>query len=181
MSKDSIWNLSYKRITAHDVDSLVDWLISETWPWHGSENPSEEQVRRWIESGKYTGDANRAFWIYLADESEPIGLIGLEELDDPTPIFDLRLRLAWRGKGLGKHILTWLTEYVFTQTDKHRFEGHTRIDNVAMQKVFLACNWVKEAHYRQSWPDGHGKFYDALTFAVLKSDWESDTITPVEW
>lgn len=43
---------------------------------------------------------------------EDAGLIRLMDLRDSTPVFDLRLRAQWRGKGLGGQALRWLTAYL---------------------------------------------------------------------
>ena len=40
----------------------------------------------------------------------------------------------------------WLINLI--QSDKHRIEGHTRGDNIAMRRVFKACGWVLEGYYR---------------------------------
>ncbi|GGY48925.1 hypothetical protein GCM10011297_22170 [Bacterioplanes sanyensis] len=85
-------------------------------------------------------------------------------------MFDLRISNEWRGHGIGKRVLSWLTHYVFTETAKHRLEAHTRADNIAMQKVLESAGWTKEAHYRQVWPTDDGSFVDAVTYAVLKQD-----------
>jgi hypothetical protein len=37
------------------------------------------------------------------------------DLGDSTPVFDLRLRAQWRGKGVGGQALHWLTAYLFTE------------------------------------------------------------------
>lgn len=37
------------------------------------------------------------------------------DLRDSAPVFDLRLRAQWRGKGLGGQALRWLTAYLFTE------------------------------------------------------------------
>ncbi|UYQ78362.1 hypothetical protein OF385_04205 [Glutamicibacter sp. JL.03c] len=37
-----------------------------------------------------------------------------------------------------------------------RFEGQTRVDKIGMRKVFLKAGFLKEAHYRMSWPADDG-------------------------
>ena len=181
-------SLRFRQIEDKDHDLLVQWITSDTWPHHLFENPTEDDVRKWIAEGKYNEPDYRAFFAFLADESQsnavvntPVAYTRLEELTDLTPVFDLRIRSDFRGKGLGRAVLNWLTRYVFTQTDKLRFEGHTRADNIGMQKVFRSCNWVQEAYYRQAWPDKSGGTHDAVAFAILKSDWENGTRTPIKW
>jgi RimJ/RimL family protein N-acetyltransferase len=160
---------------------LAHWIVEENWPFHGSEYPVLDQVCRSISEGFFSGEDNKTFWIYLKDQPEPVGIVCLHELTDITPIFDLRLKSAFRNRGFGRKIVNWLTQYVFTQTDRHRLEGHTRADNFAMQRVFKACGWVKEAYYRKAWPDSSGNYFDAVAYAMLKSDWETGAKTIIDW
>ena len=107
--------------------------------------------------------------------------MALHELSDWTPVFDLRLATAWRGQGLGRRVMPWLADYVFRETRTHRIEGHARAANLPMRRVFQACSWVKEGHHWQAWPDGNGRFHDAVTYALLRADWEGGKSTPVPW
>lgn len=50
-----------------------------------------------------------------------------------------------------------------------------------MRRTFRTCGYVKEAHYRQAWPGPAGTAYDAVGYAILRSDWQAGTITPPQW
>ncbi len=175
-------NLQLKLIsfTPDEKIRLANWISGETWPFHVNNNPTYDDVVKRIENGDFIEPENRTFWIMLPDNPEPAALVILQELSDPTPVFDLRIKGEFRGKGLGRLILDELTRLVFTTTEKHRMEGHTRADNIAMRRVFKKCGWVMEAFYRHSWPDAQGGFHDAVAYAILKSDWESGTTTPAD-
>ena len=62
-----------------------------------------------------------------------------------------------------------------------RIEGTTRQDNWAMRRAFRTCGYVKEAHYRQAWPGRDGRIYDAVGYAILRSDWQAGAITMPDW
>ena len=173
--------LTFKAYEDSEAEKLAQWISSGNWPFHGTECPTFDQVRQSISNGFYTGDDNKTFWIYLDSQPDPIGIICLNEFTDLTPVFDLRLKSSVRNRGLGRKVVHWLADYLFTQTDKHRIEGHTRVDNVAMRRVLKACDWVLEAYYRQAWPDEKGKYHDAVTYALLKSDWKTGTSTTIDW
>ena len=164
---------------AEDADGLATWLSTEEWPFHGNPQPTASEVAAMIEGGAFRSPDNAAFWIREGEER--IGLLVIRELDDPTPIFDLRVRATARGRGVGRQALRWLAEHVFTATRRTRIEGYTRADNLAMRRLFRACGWVKEAHHRQAWPDAQGRQHDTVGYALLRSDWENDTSTPVAW
>nr|WP_240506835.1 GNAT family protein [Thermoactinospora rubra] len=109
-------------------------------------------------------------------------MLRLQDLADDTPVFDLRVRQAHRGRGLGAAAVTWLTRYLFTELPGiRRIEGTTRQDNHAMRAVFRRCGYAKEAHYRQAWPGPDGKVYDSVGYAILRSDWLAGTVTPPHW
>jgi RimJ/RimL family protein N-acetyltransferase len=159
---------------------LAEFLTTEDWPYHSGAS-SAAQVRQQAAAGDYDNDQTRAFWIVTAAGTE-VGLIRLLDLGDDTPLFDLRIRTAYRGQGLGTRAVRWLTSYLFTEfPGTRRIEGTTRQDNQAMRRTFRACGYVKEAHYRQAWPDPGGTIYDAVGYAILRSDWQAGTITPPDW
>ncbi len=118
---------------------MIDWLTSDTWQYHIYSHLNRESVRKWIDEGKFTGEKNRTFWVIL-NGKERIGMIRLFGLLDPlphAPQIDIRIRDPYRGKGIGKRALVWLTNHFFTITPEgRRIEGITRLDNFAMRKVF---------------------------------------------
>jgi RimJ/RimL family protein N-acetyltransferase len=169
--------LSFIPFQNYMIDDLVEFLTYETWPFHGQPNPTEESVRTSFQKGVYTENGNQTFWI--TESNEKIGMIRLFDLDDPTCLFDIRLKHDFRGNGLGVHILKLLTDHVFLNySDIIRIEGHTRSDNFAMRKTFFKSGFVKEAYHRQAWPQ-EGQLFDSVGYAMLRGDWENKTITEI--
>ncbi len=170
--------LSFEPFDPGDAESLVEWLCSETWPFHVSARPKPDEIRSRLEAGDFTGNT-RTFWVVL-DGTEKVGLIRLEDLSDLSPTRDFRVREAYRGRGIGERMVRRAAEYVFTAfPDKPRLEGQTREDNVAMQKVFERCGWVREAYYRKAWPAADGSLKDGIGYAILNDDWRRGETTPV--
>jgi RimJ/RimL family protein N-acetyltransferase len=173
-------DIGYRRFAPAEADLLAEFLTTEDWPYHEASATSAAQIRQQAAAGFYDNDQTRTFWIITGGTEA--GLIRLLDLGDDTPLFDLRIRAACRGQGLGTRALRWLTRYLFTEFPAiHRIEGTTRQDNHAMRRTFRKCGYVKEAHYRQAWPAPSGKVYDAVGYATLRSDWQTGTITPPEW
>jgi RimJ/RimL family protein N-acetyltransferase len=50
-----------------------------------------------------------------------------------------------------------------------------------MRRALRQCGYAKEAHYRQAWPAPDGTIYDAVGYAILRTDWRSGTVTMPEW
>lgn len=167
-----------------DGVALAQFLTSQQWPFHVHSSVSEEQILQSVREGNYSGENNHTFWIVGADEKR-IGIVRLFEMDDiedGAPVFDIRISSNFQGLGIGRSAVKWLTNYLFNGWPSlQRIEGTTRVDNVAMRKVFEFCGYVKEGHYRQSWPDEDGALKDTVSYAILRSDWLSGTRTPVKW
>ncbi|MFF9398865.1 GNAT family N-acetyltransferase [Streptomyces sp. NPDC014744] len=175
---------TYRRLVASDTGRLADFLINESWPFHGPTVLDRDAIHRRVRDGFYDGDDSRTFWI--TEDGEQVGLIRLFDLADVprggAPLFDLRIGGAHRGRGLGGQALTWLTHYLFTEfPDLRRIEGTTRQDNRAMRRTFLSSGYVKEAHYRDAWPGEQGRVHDAVGYAILRRDWLSGVTTPPDW
>ena len=163
---------------------LADWLSSKHWFYHSNPRLSRAEVLKWVDRGEFTGTNYQTFWI-IANPDQRVGLIRLFDLDDiedGAPMFDLRIQSEYRGQGIGKKALRWLTGYLFeTWSELERIEGSTRVDNFAMRKVFLQCNYVKEGHFRKAWATVDGKRLDSICYGILREDWINQTITPINW
>lgn len=162
-------------------EALVEFMTGNTFPFHGIASPTRQDVTQAIDGGRYRSEENDSYWV-LDDRGRRVGFLRFEDLSDDTPLFDLRLADDQRGHGLGRAALRAAAHWVFTtRPATQRFEGNTRADNVAMRKAFLACGWVKEAHYRRSWPSDDGELVDGVAYAILRHDWETGETTPVPW
>jgi RimJ/RimL family protein N-acetyltransferase len=170
--------IEFRRFRSGEADELADLLAGEVWPYHGAPRVDHADVLRRASEGYYDNASARTFWI--TQNGSPAGIVRLFDLDDGTPMFDLRVREPFRGKGIGTKALRWLTAYLFTELPSiNRIEGTTRQDNLAMRRLFRGCGYVKEAHYRQASPGAGGTVHDAVGYAILRSDWGTGTVTPV--
>ncbi len=157
---------------------LGEFLVSHDWPFHAGAVDRDLVTER-LRHGYYDGP-DRATFI-VTDGAQRVGLVRVEDLDDPTPTFDLRIASALRRQGHGTAALRELARWVFDTLDVERLEGTTRQDNVAMRRTFRAVGFVKEAHYRRGWPSHGGRLLDAVGYALLRTDWREGTTTSVDW
>ena len=155
-----------------DVEALVDLLTGEDWPFHAGGRPDRATLLDRVAGGYYDGPGARTFWV--VDGGERVGLLRLADLDDGTPLFDLRLRAPARGRGLGGAAVRWLTGYLFTELPgTSRIEATTRDDNAAMRRVLERAGWTQEARYRKAWPVPGGPPRDSIGYAILREEWDS--------
>ena len=167
--------------TGADRGALVDFMTRNVFPFHVRPRLTAADVEKAIDEGAYRDDDHDTFWVEDAEHGR-IGTLRLEDLTDPTPLFDLRLDGPFRGRGLGGAVLRAATDLVFgTMPHVHRFEGQTREDNVAMRRTFLRCGWLKEAHYREGWPVEGGEPVASVAYGSLRRDWATGTTTTFVW
>lgn len=163
-----------------DDDAFVAFLSTHEYPFHVRRRPTAADARARLADGLIDGPAAAGFWV-LADD-EVVGIVTLEDLDDDAPLIDLRLADDRRGQGIGTAALRVVAADTFGRfSSVRRLEGQTREDNVAMRRAFRRAGWVKEAHYREGWPVDGGRPLASVAYAILRSDWESGTVTPVPW
>lgn len=163
----------FTKFDAADGEALADFLARERWPFHAIEIVERADVLKRVAEGYY-GD--ETYWVEV--DGERVGIVRLFDLEDETPMFDLRISERHRGKGLGRAAVTWLTDRLFGEfAHVERIEGTTRQDNVAMRRVFRRCGYVKEAHYRKAWPDASGHKHDSVGYAILRRDWQTGETT----
>jgi RimJ/RimL family protein N-acetyltransferase len=157
---------------------LGEFLVGNSWPYHAG-TVDRGVVAARLGQGYYGGPGRAT--LVVTDGATRVGMVRVEDLDDPSPTFDLRIAATHRGRGIGTAALWELARWVFETYDVERLEGTTRQDNVAMRRTFRAVGFVKEAHYRRGWPTPDGRLLDAVGYALLRVDWRDGTRTPVDW
>lgn len=163
-----------------DRAELITFLHANRFPFHVNAEVSEAEAAQRIDRGGFDGPDNIGYWISCDDEH--CGYVVFAEMDDGTPLIDLRLADGWRGQGIGSTALAAATDLVFRRyPDINRIEGNTREDNSAMRRVFQKCGYVKEAHCRDAWPVFQGHPLAAVAYAILRRDWLTGETTPVNW
>ncbi|MFT2711803.1 GNAT family N-acetyltransferase [Clavibacter sp. Sh2126] len=166
-----------------DVDqdraALREFLTSNAFPFHMRSAPTAAEVDARLADGDFAGPEHEALWVQV-EGSGRVGLVVLDDLEDPGVLFDLRLAEPWRGRGLGVPVVRALTSHVFgSYPHVTRFEAQTRDDNRAMRRVLVRAGFVKEAHYRDGWPVAGGEPRPSVGYAILRRDHETGTTTPV--
>lgn len=167
--------------TGADRADLIAFLTSEEFPFHVRRTIARADAEAAVDAGAYRDGEHDTYWLEHAELGR-VGIVRLEDLEDPVPLFDLRIAGRFRDRGLGVPALRATTDHVFTTLPAvTRFEGQTREDNHAMRRVFVRAGWVKEAHYREGWPVEGGRPVASVGYGVLRRDWETGTTTPVPW
>ncbi len=170
-------SLSFPRALPEERDALAAFVAADTYPYNAVPAPTVASVAAQIDAGYYTG----TFWI-VRDAGVRVGIVQYQDASATHAEVHIRLHTPHRGRGIGTWAVAWLTDHLFrTYPAKHRVEGWTRADNRAMRSVFARCGYVEEAYLRQDFAMDDGTFHDKVGCAVLRTDWQSGTTTPVVW
>lgn len=170
-------DVSFSQIKIKDYKDLEKWLCSDTWDYFGKSKLTPEDFNE----SMFFNEKTKCFWV-IGEDRTKVGLIKIFDLNDPTPLFDIRLKTEFRSMGFGEKAVKWIVDYIFTTfKDKIRIEAFTREDNLAMRKILIKCGFAKEAHHRKAWNSDSGILFDAVGYGILKDDWQNKKLTPVNW
>ncbi|HEV7861279.1 MAG TPA: GNAT family N-acetyltransferase [Acidimicrobiia bacterium] len=164
-----------------DLDALVDLLSTEEWNFRVVPRFAPDEARTHLARGY--GEAGDITLVIEAGD-ELIGFVRAEKVGDEheDPQLDFRLRERFRGRGIGTEAARRITAVVFERCPStFRIEAQTRRDNIGMRTALLKAGYVLEAVYRKAWPDAGGEMVDGMGYAILRTDWESGSSTPVVW
>lgn len=117
-------------------------------------------------------DQVRAFWI--KENQSLAGIVrvfDLEDADEGSVLFDLRIAEECRGRGIGRAAVAQLVEMLFAEYPSlHRIEATTRFDNHAMRRVLESNQFVLEGQLRETWRSEDGTRHDTALYGRLRSD-----------
>jgi RimJ/RimL family protein N-acetyltransferase len=162
--------LSFSEIDAEtESTDVTAFLVAHEWHHHGQARLSLAEA-----AGVALGPADqvRAFWV--TQGLRKVGLIRLLDLDDVedgSARFDLRIAEGSRGQGVGKRAVSWLTQKLFSDYPSlHRIEATTRADNLAMRRTLEANHYRLEGRLRETWLSDEGLRHDTALHGRLRSD-----------
>jgi RimJ/RimL family protein N-acetyltransferase len=155
-----------------DLTPLAQFLAASDWPYHHEPSVDESWVRARLESGHFFGADAKSFLV--RDDTEQLLAFGrIFDLSDITPLLDLRVAAAARGRGVGTLALRGLTAWLFSEyPGAERLGGYTRHDNLAMRRVFEKCGYLQEAHHRRAWRVACADPVDCVGYAILRAEAE---------
>jgi len=130
----------------------------------------ERFVGRWPEDKHAARMADGEFRYLVADG---IGFAILHETwMRPQNIYLKRIAVHDAEKGNGKRLLAALTDWVFADTDTHRFWLEVVEDNPRARHVYRALGWTEEGLVREGFlDDATGARGSFVQMSVLKHEW----------
>ena len=166
--------LTFERVSTAEGAAIVAFLCSSDWPFHRVPRLSVDEAEAISVSNAQTD----SFWI--RDAGITVGLmrlLDLDDVDDGSPLFDLRIASEHRGRGLGTAAVKWLSDHLFGEyAVLHRIEATTRSDNAAMITTLDRCGYHLEGVLREAWKSPDGTHYDTMVFGLLRREWRGKAL-----
>jgi RimJ/RimL family protein N-acetyltransferase len=161
--------LTFQRVGATEANEIVSFLTGSDWPFHGVARLSVEEA----EAISVADAATSSFLIRRAGTAVGlVRLLDLDDVDDGSPLFDLRIASGHRGQGFGTAAVKWLSSYLFVEYPVlHRIEATTRSDNSAMIAVLERCGYHHEGLLREAWKGRDGLRHDTMVYGLLRPEW----------
>ncbi len=167
-------DLTYEKFSKKNSKLLINFLSSQVWSFHTDANLSKKEIEKKIKGGYYTKKDQVTFLV--KNKYNLVGffrVFGLKNIDNETPLFDIRIASKFRKKGIGSAVVKFMLHYVFKNYNLIRkVEGTTREDNMGMQKVFQKVGFTKVAQFRKDWKGKDGVWHDTIGYDILKEEFE---------
>lgn len=162
-----------RAIELSDADILRDMINDEEieqMMWGYSFPVAKHQQLKWIEN--LSGEKS-TFRAMIDADGMTVGTAILSDIDMRSGTAEIHIKLAKaseRGKGYGTDAVSALLRYAFNELRLNCIYCRVKEDNIASQKMFEKCGFIKEGClrarvYRQ------GRYYDFYEYSVLKSEY----------
>jgi RimJ/RimL family protein N-acetyltransferase len=163
-----------RAIEFEDADLLQQMINDEEieqMMWGYSFPVARHQQMKWIESLSAEKSVFRAM---IDMDGTAIGTVILSDIDMRNGTAEIHIKLAnacERGKGYGSDAISALVAYAFNELRLHCIYCRVKEDNIASQRAFEKCGFVKEGCLRSRVYRG-GKHYDFYEYSVLESEFK---------
>lgn len=165
--------------TPADADILEAWARSpEAKGEFNDFGPPQDDsfdIHQALAQGPLRNERNGQLIVERVADGQPIGTVGWHEVHyGPPPesrAWNIGISLIpeSRGHGFGGLAQRLLADYLFEQTDAHRVEAQTDVDNLPEQRALEKAGFVREGVVRGS-QFRAGAYHDLITYARLRDD-----------
>ena len=163
-----------RAIELSDADILRDMINDEEieqMMWGYSFPVAKHQQIKWLENLSAEQSTFRAM---VDVDGTAIGTIILSDIDLRSGTAEIHIKLAKsseRGKGYGTDATKALLRYAFDELRLSCVYCCVKEDNIASQKMFEKCGFIKEGCLR-SRVYRKGRHYDFYAYSILKSEFD---------
>lgn len=151
--------------------AMINDADVESMMWGYSFPVSENEQRNWINS---LSNNDTVFRGIIEAEGRGIGEIILTDIDLRNGNSEIHIKLAGkevRGKGYGTDAVKALVTYCFNELRLNCVYCRIKDDNIASQKLFSKCGFIKEGVLRER-VYKNGGYHDFYEYSILKGEFE---------
>jgi len=133
----------------------------------------EPFVGRWPEEKhRVAMDAAAFCYLVASDDEAPRGFAILHRSDmRPENLYIKRVAVHDADGGHGRRLLTALNDWVFGQTDTHRFWLEVVEHNPRARHIYESLGFVAEGVVREAYTVPDGTRASFIQMSILKPDW----------
>lgn len=165
-----------------DLHALASFTARNGFPFAPGDRLTVPDTLSLITAGALDAPDHEAWWL---DDSARgrVGLLAVAGVTGEEPSLSLHVDQRHRGRGLGTETLRLVIEKVFTEhPGARRLQGRASEDHRRIRQALARSGFVKEAHFRDTWPVPEGEPGRAtVVYAILRRDWETGMTTPVRF
>lgn len=175
--------LILRRFTTDDAKGMFEnWASDErvtkflTWQPHKSADETVELLKNWVDSYESLTTYN---WL-IEFEGKAIGNISVVRISERSENADLGycMGVNYWNKGLMTEAAKAVIEYLFEEVGMHKIRIKHAVKNPASGRVAQKCGLAYEGTERESFKAENGEFLDIASYAILKQEWQKNTIKP---
>ncbi len=136
---------------------------------------NREVDEAWFEG--YMQSRSRTIRCAICEDGELIGLISLLDIDRLAQCAQLGIMIgpgSARGRGAGSFALGAMLRHAFLDMNLHRIELEALEDNIPARRLYEKNSFKQEGCRRKA-VYKNGRFVNAITYAVLREDWEENS------
>lgn len=144
-------------------------LFTGSFPMRGID------VKEAWEKERKAGDILFGVWVYTLEGGKFIGTCGLHSHREIYRSWEARFLLFDAdsvGKGLGKEVVSLLTEYAFQRLNAHRVWLGVSEDNKRAVKCYYDCGFRFEGLHEDAIFYA-GRYHATMTMRMLEQEWRS--------
>jgi diamine N-acetyltransferase len=133
----------------------------------------DQFVGRWPEEKHLAAMADAAFHYFLGCEgAEPRGFaIVHQSWLHPQNLYLKRIAMHDADRGHGRAFLSALHDWIFANTDTHRFWLEVAESNARGEHLYESLGFMKEGIIREGWTAPDGTRSSGIQMSLLKPDW----------
>ena len=162
--------LKIRKHLKKDIPCRVKWLNNpKVNKFIGDEigqKTSLKKEKEWF--ANYQKAKNKKFFT-ICDNSKPIGFMGLSNINKLNKNADLFIAIGedgYRGKGIGKIAMRWITDYGFNKLKLHKINLGVVKNNIPAVNLYRSLGFVVEGNMKDE-IFYKNKFHDFLSMAIF--------------